>query len=140
MIVVGKHKYCSEHIPIFHDIKDEKEKPKVTPRKLKEMADKKRKEQREKDLKDGVRFICSCCKRAVKVTSMSRKKGICRSCAGNYTFMNSTKDIKKENEAKKELLKKKQKMSIEEKANQANKEQDMIAAFLAKKKANTDSK
>jgi hypothetical protein len=105
-------------------------------------ADKKREiewekklEKKEQDIKDGKLFKCPSCKRYVKIEHKAKgKSGSCTSCIAKIMEEKEIERLKTNAEEIRKLKAKKANMSLEEKKQNAESEQDMIAKFLASKK------
>ena len=92
--------------------------------------------ERERKIKDGEVFKCSCCKRYVDTDYKSKnpKVDICNRCARHHIEMREIANKPLTNKERYKHYVKEKTMSNADKANRAQSEQDMIAEFLANKK------
>jgi len=84
-------------------------------------------------LKSGEAFICPRCKRNFLI-KYKTKNGICTGCAKQIIGNEEYNKMIDSAEERRKIIRKKWATSQHEKAEAENKEQDMIAAFLKKKK------
>lgn len=100
---------------------------------LREKVYQKKKLEQEIDIKEGRRFVCNACKRAIKIEHRAKNKNVCFSCAKHFAELTEIERSYVTIGQRKVLDEKRALMTVEEKGVQASKEQDMIAEFLRKK-------